>query len=203
MKIKINNTDVYFISDFHCFHHNVLKFDNRPFSDVHEMHNTIIKNWNNTVSPNSTVFYMGDLSFNSFTNTKPIVDSLVGNIYFINGNHDNPKDILKYDRWVDVLDMVDLQILDEKNVEQRKNKYQHLVLSHYPILHWNRKHYGSIHVHGHSHHDLYKSNASYYETGYVLDVGCNGIDYTPISYEDVKRVVQRQCKDLGYHHQLS
>lgn len=38
---------IYFTSDLHLFHKNVLKFDNRPFKSVEDMHLEIIKRWNN------------------------------------------------------------------------------------------------------------------------------------------------------------
>ena len=41
---------IYYISDLHLFHNKVLQLSNRPFSDIEEMHQTIIKNWNQTVT---------------------------------------------------------------------------------------------------------------------------------------------------------
>ena len=59
---KIKN-NVFFTSDFHLFHKNVIRFDNRPFNDVEEMHHVIETSWNETVNKNDTVIYLGDLSF--------------------------------------------------------------------------------------------------------------------------------------------
>jgi calcineurin-like phosphoesterase family protein len=157
-----------------------------------------VSNWNTIVKPDDDVFYLGDLTFNSIHNTKPVVDRLLGKIHYVMGNHDRYQDIMKYDRWEGVYDILELSVLDEDNLEQRKNKYQHMVLSHYPILQWPRKHYGSIHLHGHSHHALHKSNPEYYENGFVMDVGCNGLDYTPISYLNVKETVKKSNKINGF-----
>jgi len=41
----------------------VLRFDNRPFEDVYEMHHVIEENWNEIVQENDIVIYLGDLSF--------------------------------------------------------------------------------------------------------------------------------------------
>ena len=40
---------IYYIADLHIGHNNVIKFDNRPFSNIEEMNNKIIENWNNKV----------------------------------------------------------------------------------------------------------------------------------------------------------
>ena len=40
---------IYFIADMHLGHKNVLSFDNRPFKDIEEHDDFLIKNWNNAV----------------------------------------------------------------------------------------------------------------------------------------------------------
>ena len=46
----------YYIADLHLGHENVIRFDNRPFADLEEMHRTIIDNWNRTVTAGDTVY---------------------------------------------------------------------------------------------------------------------------------------------------
>ena len=64
-------------------------------------------------------------------------------------------------------------------------------MSHYPILSWNKAHYGSWHLHGHCHGGLVKTMPEYYKRK-VMDLGCNMIDYTPISYSQVKTVMDKK-----------
>ena len=52
----------YYISDLHLFHEACIKFDNRPFESLQEMHDTIMKNWNNKVNNGDTVYILGDVS---------------------------------------------------------------------------------------------------------------------------------------------
>ena len=40
----------YYISDLHLFHENAIEFDHRPFTSLQEMHDTILKNWNERVT---------------------------------------------------------------------------------------------------------------------------------------------------------
>lgn len=39
----------YYISDLHLFHENSIKFDERPFDSLDEMHETIKKRWNSKI----------------------------------------------------------------------------------------------------------------------------------------------------------
>lgn len=52
----------YYISDLHLFHEATIKFDNRPFQNLEEMHETIMKNWNSKVTNGDTVYILGDIS---------------------------------------------------------------------------------------------------------------------------------------------
>lgn len=190
MKIKIDvgdGKDIFFISDFHLYHKNVIKFDDRPFKnkngdpDVEAMHRAIIDNWNSVVTDNDVVFYLGDLCFGRPEWANGVIYALKGTIHFIMGNHDDYKDIKGYNRFESINDYVDLNIL---NSELGKNL--HFVLMHYPIYSWNRAHHGSYMIHGHCHGNLHHGeSAEFYVGRKVIDVGCNLIDYTPISYKEI------------------
>ena len=113
--------------------------------------------------------------------------------YVILGNHDKMKNIVKFGRWESVHEYgTEIGILDTDSLESRGSQgYQKIIMSHYPILSWNKAHHGSWHLHGHSHGALMKSQQEYYKRK-VMDVGCNLIDYTPISYEKVKGLMVRK-----------
>jgi calcineurin-like phosphoesterase family protein len=117
------------------------------------------------------------------------------------GNHDNMKDIVKLDRWESIHEYgTEIWVKDDDNKKARgANGYQQIVMSHYPILSWNRAHHGSWMIHGHAHQSLTmdKSYDWYYKKK-VMDVGCNGINYTPISYQEVKKIMDK--KEVSLHH---
>ncbi len=46
----------YYISDLHLFHSNSIKFDNRPFDSVEEMHDTIRNRKNEKITNGDTVY---------------------------------------------------------------------------------------------------------------------------------------------------
>ena len=48
----------YYISDLHLFHENSIKFDERPFGSLDEMHETIKKRWNSKITNGDKVFIL-------------------------------------------------------------------------------------------------------------------------------------------------
>lgn len=92
--LKINTENTFIISDLHFGHNNIIRYCDRPYSSVEEMNSALIENWNNTVSEDSIVFFLGDFSMR--TNQYGILNSLkFGKIYWIVGNHDREKKLLK------------------------------------------------------------------------------------------------------------
>ena len=51
---------IFFTSDLHFGHKNIIKFDNRPFFDVSDMNKELIKRWNNKVTKDDVVYVCGD-----------------------------------------------------------------------------------------------------------------------------------------------
>jgi calcineurin-like phosphoesterase family protein len=184
--IKDGKTKLFFTSDFHLFHKNVLRFDNRPFKNVGDMHEEIINKWNHVVGENDVVYYLGDLTFakaHEISEVNRILDEFNGKIHFIIGNHDDDKVIRKFNRFETINDYVELKVTHNDNDVVVDTL---VCLFHYPIYSWNKAHYGSIHLHGHSHGNLHHGeDASYYVNRRVIDVGCMLTDYQPIIFEEV------------------
>lgn len=78
---------IYFSSDQHFGHNNVIKYCNRPFKDVEEMDEMLVKNWNDIIKPEDTVYILGDFSM-SWNSAERIAPRLLGNKYLVPGNHD-------------------------------------------------------------------------------------------------------------------
>ena len=196
MRIKLNHQNIWFASDYHFLHANVIKYDNRPFEDVLEMNEVLIDNWNELVDDKDIVFYLGDLSFERNGNeTKKIVDQLKGKIHYILGNHDAEKKIAKLNRFETISDYVNLLVDDEDN----PRKKQGIIMMHYPILSWDKAHHGDWHLHGHCHQSLANKKIDYYNRK-VLDVGCNGWDYKPVSYHEIKNVMNtKEIENVDHH----
>ena len=86
MITKLSGEGLWFTSDTHFNHANILKFTNRPFENVTEHDEALIKNWNDRVGVNDTVFHLGDFCFGSSQKIVEIRERLNGNIVLIRGN---------------------------------------------------------------------------------------------------------------------
>ena len=90
--------DIFFSSDYHLSHFNIIKYCNRPFKSVDEMNETIIKKFNERVKEDDLVFFLGDFCFKSGTgrgegepNKADVYRKQLNckNIIFVQGNHDS------------------------------------------------------------------------------------------------------------------
>jgi calcineurin-like phosphoesterase family protein len=184
--------DIYFTSDTHFGHANIIKYCNRPFESVEENDECLITQWNARVRPGDRVYHLGDFAFGDARYVKNIIRRLNGQIHFIFGNHDKV-----IDRNKDVQDMfASCQTYKEVAVtDPDLGKRHKLVLFHYPIEIWNKRHHGAWHLHGHSH-----GKCPSPEWQPRVDVGVDVWNYTPVSYEEVKKHMSKKvCKPLDHH----
>jgi len=80
-------TNTFFTADCHFDHKNIIEYSKRPFIDMDDMNNTIIRNWNSVVGVDDLIYHIGDFAFKNSCNL--FEEQLNGNIVHIRGNHDN------------------------------------------------------------------------------------------------------------------
>lgn len=96
---------VLFSSDHHFDHKNVIDYCKRPFASVDEMNEVMVERWNQVVTKDDLVFYLGDFCLNKAG--LRFRKRLNGKIILIPGNHDGkilktkeenkrPKEIARY-----------------------------------------------------------------------------------------------------------
>lgn len=79
----------HFISDHHLYHGNILKYCNRPFATIEEMHEHTIQQWNEEVPPDGIVVHLGDyICGGTFEQVQTITKQLNGFKILVTGNHD-------------------------------------------------------------------------------------------------------------------
>jgi len=78
---------IWFTSDHHFGHANIIKYCKRPFAHVSEMNQEMARRWNSTVSPGDTVYYLGDFSMD-FRAAGWWAPQLNGEKILVCGNHD-------------------------------------------------------------------------------------------------------------------
>jgi len=127
--------DTWIISDTHFFHVNVGRYCNRP-DNWQEL---IIKNWNDSISPEDTVLHLGDFSFGQKSNFDLLTEMLNGKMNLIRGNHDRMSRTRYESRGVNVYD-APIQIEFNKRVK--------IIFSHRPVVPLED---GWINLHGHIH----------------------------------------------------
>jgi len=89
---------LWWTSDQHFGHANIIKYCSRPFERVSEMDEQMIYRWNQTVRPEETVMVEGDFSFHHEEETTRILAALHGNKILVMGNHDRRKSVTYWRR---------------------------------------------------------------------------------------------------------
>jgi len=149
---------IWFTSDWHLSHENVIKYCNRPFDNVYEMNKTIINNHNELVSDEDLVYFLGDMCFND--KSLKWLENINGNFIYIRGNHD-PKSIRKISKNQEIIFL---------------NNYS-LYLTHNPN---NIQGNHTLNVVGHVHEKwLYRKDIN------AVNVGVDVNNFKPVSLETI------------------
>ncbi len=174
---------LFFTSDHHFGHKNIIKHSNRPFGDVEEMNETMIARWNEKVGPNDEVYYLGDFGMTKDREMiKAVLERLNGKIYLIKGNHDAPAlQHPEYFEWIK--DYHELSVADV----DAPNGKRTLILFHYAMRVWRSDFRGTWHLYGHTHGRLPDKAHKL-----AFDVGVDCHDFYPLSYEEVKAIMGRK-----------
>lgn len=83
-------TKIWFCSDHHFGHENIIKYAGRPFKDVEEMNKAMIQKHNFLVDEEDKVYFLGDVAFSQNVFHR-IMPHLKGKKRLILGNHDRFK----------------------------------------------------------------------------------------------------------------
>lgn len=192
---KINITlapdqHIWFTSDMHFGHRNVIKFCGRPYTDEKEMCEALIKNWNDTVSPNDFIFSLGDFSWwTGRHEVKKLVEKLKGRKYFVPGNHckECMYELVNDPDFHECSDTVVLYVRGtEGDPRFAEHKVFEIVLNHYPLSCWSHSDYSQCFQffgHIHSRHNKALTEFGQHidmKMGKQMDVGVDRWNYKPV-----------------------
>lgn len=182
-KIEIEMKKLFFTSDHHFGHANIIKFCNRPFESVEEMNEELVKRWNEKVGPKDDVFYLGDFALSNDRQwVADLLDRLNGNKFLITGNHEgSAMNHRKKFQWVK--EYYELKVQDP----ELKNGVQRIVLFHYAMRTWRGAGRGTWQLYGHSHGTLPDE-----EDKLAFDIGVDCHDFYPLSYDEVKEIMSKK-----------
>lgn len=176
--------DVFF-SDPHWGHTNILQLAHRPFSDIHEMNDALISNYNRIVKPDDHVLWLGDCFFKGGKEWKQeTMKRLNGRKSLLLGNHDTGMasmlslgfELVIDDTIMISMDGVPCRICHYSSVsrvddERYKDRLPPKVK-------------GEWLIHGHTHSNIKME-------GNRICVCCDAWDYGPVRMEWVKDLVKK------------
>jgi calcineurin-like phosphoesterase family protein len=172
---------IYFTSDTHFGHANIIKYANRPFSNCQEMDDVMIRRWNSVVKPGDTVYHLGDFSMGKLP-ADDYVKELHGVIHLIIGNHETKALKSKLIQSISPLLEIDVGA-------------QRFVLCHYAMRVWNKSHHGSWHLYGHSHGTLPDDAHSN-----SFDIGVDCWNFYPVSVDQIRnRMSKKRYQPVDHH----
>jgi len=165
-------SNTFFISDTHFGHKNIIKFDSskgcRQFDNIEEHNEKLVQNWNSVVKKRDIVWHLGDFCFGK--KNLEYASRLNGLKELVLGNHDtfSTESYLKYFHKV-----------------YGSAQFDGNILSHIPV-HESQFTRWDYNIHGHLHSkDL--------DDRRYVNVSCEQINMTPISYEELKTLRFEHC----------
>ncbi len=170
---------IWFTSDTHFGHANVLGFTDRPYEDVAQMNHAFVNAINERVLPDDELYILGDFSFKMAAAEAAALRARIRcrKVHLVPGNHD--KDWTHKD--------VAGTFIVEPPIVCLKVDGQKIVLSHYPMMDWQSMAHGSWHLHGHIHSTGSVYNKLNRKQGLLrYDVGVNANGWAPVNLEEIR-----------------
>lgn len=175
----------FYTSDEHYYHFNIIRFSNRPFQNLQQMHHALIENHNAVVGKHDVVIHVGDFTLNATElEVRVILEQLNGKHLIMPGNHDRSRESLT---------RAGFELLNTPGqysigwtLHDGENKLP-ILLSHYPYFdtdpeydqrYINRRPIdkGGPLIHGHVHQ-------KWQMRGKQINVGVDVWNYTPVPEE--------------------
>ena len=205
-----NRKRIFFTSDWHIGHKNVLDFSKRPFRDLDHMHQVLINNYNAMINDSSICYFLGDFGLSGSEVMTKVIRQLKGTKVLILGNHDKKSNAMYNIGFDVVLNSATIYVAGER-----------LTISHCPLrevfredttgmnnsdgtenwhgenrhIQYSVKNEGQFHLHGHCHAP--NSGKSKVKENKQWDVGVDGNDYRPVSISQIESWIVRTKEKEG------
>ena len=170
---------VYYISDLHFGHENIIKLCSRPFKNIDEMDEELIRCWNEKVTNADRVYIVGDVVWKG-KGAENYLPRLKGKKVLIRGNHDDKllsgggakyfEDVLSY-------------------AEVREGG-RTITLCHYPMVEWRdslklgSKKLGWL-VFGHIHNNYLPRYRDVLIQPHALNASAEVVGYAPATFDEL------------------
>lgn len=223
MTIRHGDANVWFTSDTHFGHANIIKYSDRPFlcptdaaareanggswdgckhsisdASLRRMETAFIDNINAVVGPKDILWHLGDFVFSKDSNYGPAAEAILKrincrNVYFVWGNHDKRSEAFAK------------QFTSTHDLVKVKVRGQRIVLCHYAMAIWDGSHRDAWHLYGHSHGSAEKILDERLPGRRSLDVGVDNANrllgqYRPFSFAEVEAILKDREGSVIDHH---
>lgn len=169
----VSGEKIYFFSDTHFDHKNIIKYCNRPFNSTSKMNQTLVGNWQDSVGNKDTVFFLGDMSYGRDRKTIDYwLGKLPGKVSYIRGNHDT--DIIKGANVI------------HSHYGIKYNDYQFLLM-HDP--HRPNGYDGWI-IHGDKHNNSLQDHPLINQKNKTVNVCAELVDYSPLNLDKIISLIE-------------
>ena len=186
---------IFFTSDQHFGHTNVIKYCNRPFDTVEQMNEHMVEKWNSVVRPDDVVYVLGDFSLAKSPVMK-YVPRLNGQKHLIAGNHDHchpihTKNHEKRQRMIQLYlnaGFISVQLEMKLHIAGQSVKLHHMPYNSdhtkdIRYAEYRPKNEGGWLLHGHV-HQLWTVNNK------QINVGVDRHQYTPVSIAEIEAIIK-------------
>lgn len=200
--------NIWFTSDTHYDHANIIRFSRRPqFQEgdeiatpegrgkwvsreiaearAKEMNEALVEWHNELVKPGDEVYHLGDFCMsrkNAKERTEHFVRLLNGQYHWVFGNHDH-RDARKAEGFASKQHYKEL-----RGIGPDKSMF---VLMHYAMRVWNKRHHGAIMLYGHSHGSLPED-----PNALTCDVGVDCHNYRPVHVDEILKYMAEKTAEI-------
>ena len=187
--------EIFFTSDTHFCHNKGFLYEPRGFTNVDDMNEAIIENWNKVVKPHDIVYHLGDTMLNDNEKGIECFKRLNGEIFIIWGNHDTENRINT------LFEACRHKLMGGWYAFVIKHGKQSIYLSHYPTLtsNFDDKHFSQhvINLHGHTHQ---QTNWLQVDNPFMYHVGVDSHNCVPVHIDEVLTDIRNRWN--GLHDQV-
>lgn len=171
---------IYFTSDLHLGHKNIVDLCKRPFANVDAMDAVLIDNWNRKVKKNDIVYLTGDVVWDK-KKVAYYMEQLSGKKILVAGNHDSTW--IKREECQKYFEEIVLYL------EVHLNGHP-ITMCHYPMLEWkssreeSKRKLGYL-IHGHIHNRIADEYRQLFLQFNALNAGVDVNDFAPVTFDEL------------------
>ncbi len=183
---------IFATSDTHFCHDQPFIWQKRGFSNIDEMDETLVANWNSVVGEDDEVYHLGDVFLNGGENYEKagaILRRLHGSIRLITGNHDT-------DRKLDYLRENIPAFVSIQRTEWIRWRKHTVVLSHFPVITGNAGttslHSATYCLFGHTHQTVDFTEG----LPFACHVGVDSHGLKPVPLDDIMMELRQHCLEM-------